>query len=250
MKLDLENPSKSLNYLRAVKEWQPEPDNSARNPYEAAVFKAKMIRQLLADDKDQCQALKRLMDSEVSVRPRVRNLPNIDRIYKLMCKDHERKVSNYGRLLRKFSEICAIWNEVNIMDGHMYAATTEEPWQLKHYEPGIESDSWLVVDQERGGECLAKLNASNKEYGEYLTKRFLKHPKIDKDGVQLQPNQPYRMLTYVGNAKCCNRPLFLVVRIENSSGEFNKDLSKLPNTWVPLYVNVLSIPNRKASKGA
>jgi len=246
MKIDLENLSKSLNYLRAVKEWQPEADNTAKNPYEAAVFKAGKIRELLADDKEQCEALKRLMDSNVSVNPRVRNLPSIDRLYNLMCKDHERKVTNYGRLLCKFREICNIWNEVNIIDGHMYAATTEEPWQLKHYEPGIESDKWLVVDQERGGECLAKLNAANKDYGEYLTKRFLKHPKMDKNGIELQPNQPYRMLTYVGKAKCNNRPLFLVIRVEHSTGDFKKDLSKLPQTWVPLYVNVLGMPNRKA----
>lgn len=245
MKLNLENPVKQLAYLRYVKEWQPEEDNKARNPGEAAVFKAGKIRELLANDKLQCDALKKLMDSDVKINPRVKNLPSIDRLYKLLCQDNTEKADRYGRMLRKFREVNNIWNEVNIIDGHMYAATTEEPWKLKHYEPGIESDSWLVIDEKRGGECLAKLNKANKDYGEYLVKRFMKHPKLGDNGLDIQPNQPYRMLTYVGKTKHGNRPLFVVVYIVHSSGDFKKDLSKLPQEWVPLYVNVMSMPNRK-----
>lgn len=245
MKLNLENPTKQLSYLRYVKEWKPEEDNKAKNPGEAAVFKAGKIRELLANDKAQCEALKKLIGVDVSMTPRVRNLPPIDRLYKLLSKDNADKAGRYGRMLRKFREVNNIWNEVNIIDGHMYAATTEEPWQLKHYEPGIESDKWLVIDEKRGGECLAKLNEINKDYGEYLVKRFMKHPKLGDNVLDIQPNQPYRMLTYVGKTKHGNRPMFLVVYIEHSSGDFKKDLSKLPQNWVPLYVNVLSMPNRK-----
>jgi hypothetical protein len=245
MKLNLENPVKQLAYLRYVKEWRPEEDNKAKNPGEAAVFKAGKIRELLANDKLQCDALKKLMDSDVKVNPRVKNLPSIDRLYKLLCQDNTEKADRYGRMLRKFREVNNIWNEVNIIDGHMYAATTEEPWKLKHYEPGIESDSWLVIDEKRGGECLAKLNKNNKDYGEYLVKRFMKHPKLGDNGLDIQPNQPYRMLTYVGKTKHGSRPLFVVVYIVHSSGDFKKDLSKLPQEWVPLYVNVMSMPNRK-----
>ena len=68
---------------------------------------------------------------------------------------------------------------------------------------------------------------------------------LGDNGLDIQPNQPYRMLTYVGKTKHGNRPLFLVVYIEHSSGDFKKDLSKLPQEWVPLYVNVMSMPNRK-----
>lgn len=245
MKLNLEKPEKQMSYLRYVKEWRPEEDNKAKNPGEAAVFKSGKIRELLANDKLQCEALKKLMDSDLKVNPRVKNLPSVDRLYKLLCQDNKEKAERYGRMLRKFREVNNIWNEVNILDGHMYAATTEEPWKLKHYEPGIESDKWLVIDEKRGGECLAKLNKANKDYGDYLIKRFMKHPKLGDNVLELQPNQPYRMLTYVGKTKHGARPLFLVVYIEHSSGDFKKDLSKLPQEWVPLYVNVMSMPNRK-----
>ncbi len=245
MKLNLEKPEKQMSYLRYVKEWRPEEDNKAKNPGEAAVFKSGKIRELLANDKLQCEALKKLMDSDLKVNPRVKNLPSVDRLYKLLCQDNKEKAERYGRMLRKFREVNNIWNEVNILDGHMYAATTEEPWKLKHYEPGIESDKWLVIDEKRGGECLAKLNKANKDYGDYLIKRFMKHPKLGDNVLELQPNQPYRMLTYVGKTKHGARPLFLVVYIEHSSGDFKKDLAKLPQEWVPLYVNVMSMPNRK-----
>ncbi len=243
MKLNLENPAKQLSYLRYIKEWQPEEDNKARNPGESAVFKAGKIRELLANDKAQCDAVKRLMDSDVSVKPHVKNLPSIDRIYKLMCKDHVRKVSEYGRMLARFKEVCNIWNEVNIIDAHMYAATLEDPRQIKQYEPGIETDQWVIVDYDRGGDCLAGIK--NSDYHHYCIKCYMKHPKIGENGLALQPNQPYRMLTYVGKTKHVNRPLFLVVYIEHSSGDFKKDLSKLPQEWVPLYVNVMKFPNRK-----
>ena len=245
MKLNLEKPENQLSYLRYVKEWRPEEDNKAKNPGEAAVFKSGKIRELLANDKLQCDALKKLMDSDMKVNPRVKNLPSIERLYKLLCQDNRDKVERYGRMLRKFREVNNIWNEVNILDGHMYAATTEEPWKLKHYEPGIESDQWLVIDEKRGGECLAKLNKANKDYGEYLLKRVMKHPKLGDNALDIQPNQPYRMLTYVGKTKHGARPLFLVVYIEHSSGDFKKDLSQLPQEWVPLYVNVMPMPNRK-----
>ena len=245
MRLNLEKPEKQMSYLRYVKEWRPEEDNKAKNPGEAAVFKSGKIRELLDNDKLQCEALKKLMDCDLKVNPRVKNLPSVERLYKLLCQDNTAKSIRYGRMLRKFREVNNIWNEVNIIDGHMYAATTEEPWKLKHYEPGIESDKWLVIDEKRGGECLAKLNKANKDYGDYLIKRFMKHPKLGDNTLDIQPNQLYRMLTYVGKTKYGARPLFLVLYIEHSSGDFKKDLSKLPQEWVPLYVNVMSMPNRK-----
>lgn len=237
MKIDMKGPSKQLRHLRYIMEWLPSTGNGAKNPYDDAVWKARKIRELLADDKDQCEALKRLMDSEISIKPRVKNLPKLERLYKLMKQDHVRMEKSYGRMLSKLKEVCNIWNEINIIDGHMYAATTDDPSKFKLFEKGIESDKWVVVDYERGKACLAMLN--NDDYHQYLLKCYARHPKCGGNGVELQPNQPYRMLTYVGNTKSGNRPLFLVVYIEHSSGDFESDMKKLPHTWVPLYVNVL-----------
>lgn len=236
MKIKLIKPELAIKAVNWIRDWTPNPDNDAKNPHDDVVWRMDKIREFLGKLKAECDGVKSLLDAKVTINPRPAVLPKITKIYDLLCADYKKHTFDLRNRVRFYKEVLDVYNCVNVMDGHIYAASQAEPSRLKHYESGIEKDTWKVVGDSYANlrPLFASLDKNNRtDYIDYYNRCLVKHPLLESPVIG---EDTYSMLMYLGRAKTGNRPMFQVVRVKNTTGNLKKDLEQLPKNWVPIYV--------------
>lgn len=242
MEININNYTRQLAAVDFIKQWKPNPSNSAKNPADDIAWRAEKIRDMLKLMDSEAEAVKQLLDCDVQIKNRPKNLPSIDRVYGLLKADNAKRRNHYNRIINTFQDRFDVWSEVNQMDAHIYAATLDrftDKKQENRFEPGIENYKLLKRIDNTDESFWKKLDEHTKyhDYQAYYNKRLVKHeafnPEVDKlpDGAN-----SYRVFAYLGRMTDSHRPLFAMLYITHSTGDIKADLSKLPSKWKPIYI--------------
>jgi hypothetical protein len=240
MEINLKKDNKELfKAVEFVKKWTPNPDNSEKNPAADALWLRGKVFDFLKQIKQEGIAVKQLLDCDIRIPNTVKGLPSIDKMYKLLKADYQKKCDHYGKFIRKYDAVADIWNGINQIDAHLFAATKEDPTSDKKFESGIEKDTWKRVgkfDQK----FWDKLDSHSKynDYHNYGAQCAVKHPEYDTKNPEIKLGKiftHYKVLAYLGR-NVTQRPLFSVLKIFNTTGNFFDDMKKLPKDWKPIYV--------------
>lgn len=233
---------KAVNF---IKKWTPSKDNNAKNPAEDALWHIQQMERFLGILKREPEAVKELMDCDFHVKNRPKGLPSIDKVYKLLKADYVKRCGDYGRMINQYRVIVDLWNEINMMDAHIYAASTENPKSIKGFEAGIETSAWKIISG-IGPRFWKKLDSHSKynDYENYGKNSFSGHPFFDNKHPEVPASvKQYRMFVYLGR-NVTQRPLFAVLHIFHSTGNVMDDIKKIPNDWTPVYVNVPEVAQK------
>lgn len=241
--------AKKIAAVDFIKRWKPNPNNTAKNPGDDVAWRAMKVRDLIKDNEDEAESVKKLLDCDIQIKDRPKKLPSIDRVYGLLKADNEKKRQRFNRILGTFQDRLDIWSEVNQMDAHIYLATLDQfadEKQAKRFESGLEKyDVFKRIDH-TDEVFWKKLDEHTRfhDYQDYYNKRVVNHQTFDFEKDKL-PNgaRYYRVFTYLGRMTGSHRPLFAVLYINGSKGDIRSDLAKLPKSWIPIYV---ALPQLKA----
>ena len=240
MELNLQKDNNlTFKAVEFIKTWKPGSDNNAKNPSEDALWRRDRVKDFLRTIGRESEAVKELMDCEVRINNRPKGLPSLDKVYRLLKQDYQKKTSAYGNTIKKFHLVVDIWNEINKLDGHIYASTLNYPKDHKHFEEGIETSAWKRVSG-IGSDFWKKLDSHSKfhDYETYGKKCVNTHPLMLDDKTAVPKDCPfYCVFAYLGRT-VNQRPLFSVLQIYGTSGDFLDDMKKLPKGWIPIYVNI------------
>ena len=180
MVINLKDFTKQLAAVDFIKRWKPNPNNSAKNPADDVAWRAMKVRELLDDADCQAESVKQLLDCDITIKNRPKRLPSIDRVYRLIKADNEKKRNHYNHILASFQNRFDVWSEVNQMDAHIWVATLDrftDEKQAKRFQKGIEKyDDFKRID-DTDEEFWKKLDEHTKyhDYQNYLQQTLKLH---------------------------------------------------------------------------
>lgn len=238
--MSLKNIIDTVEYIR---NWEPTGKHAQfKDVKEESEFYSKKIAEFIQNDQEQCDSFAKLMATDIKVDPRIKNLPSLVRIHKLLKKEHQRICYDYGMMRKRHMDNLKWFNRMNGIDGHFFAAVQDNPYMCKvRYMASLESKKWVIPPDITLEELQALFcSLGDKDLMKYAEKCMPKHvtdKEITEDDLM---GGGYKALVYFGRSRMRGRPLFGIVDIpletERTPGIM------FPKNWKVIYV---SIPNNK-----
>ena len=102
MEINLKKDNKEIfKAVEFVKKWTPNPDNSEKNPAADALWLKGRILDFLKQIKHEGTAVKQLLDCDIRIPHTVKGLPSIDKMYKLLKADYQKRGDHDGKVSGK-----------------------------------------------------------------------------------------------------------------------------------------------------
>lgn len=246
------NMSRHVKAINFVKNWKKKPDVPASSAKEDAIWHIKKISALIDNDERQCSAVLQLLNSRVTIDPRPKNLPSVERVYKLLKKDHTRTVNKYGKMIAFYKEVLNVINEMNLI---------ERQFDLNQCLRNIQ---WLVYNRKAVEKVNDKLLNTNKEANRYIASRLEEmasaHTEFSIESNMLKQITDeslgcksymtrFSLFINAGFTATKHRPIFMILNIRSTDGDVMRYISNLPSSWNVLFIRLFDKSAEKERKG-